>query len=358
MTTSEPATTTKAAVLCGIQDLRVVDRPLPAPLAHQVQLSIKAVGICGSDMAYWSKGVAGGFKPLDFSEAGLCSGYCGQMGHECAGVVTQIGSSISHLQVGDRVALEPGVPCGACRICRKGRYNLCPEMRFIGSAVNETPGAMCGAFNHDARFCHKLPDHVSMEEGAMFEPLCVALHAVKRAGVEMGQKVLVTGAGPIGLLTSMAAKAAGASEVVVTDVVDSKLATAREVGADRTFRADSDGVSATLAQQFDVCFECSGVVSALDLCTSSAVSGGRICVVANLQKKTPTGLQELARREVDVVGVYRYCNLYPTALAMVAAGKIKLKPLLTKRFPLEKANEAFKYFATAAPVKVIIQPSE
>lgn len=347
---------TKAAVLCGIKDLQVLERPLAEPSAQQVQLAIKAVGICGSDMAYWAKGMAGGFKPIDFSAEGLASGYCGQMGHECAGVVTKVGAEVQHLSVGDRVALEPGVPCGSCDICRGGRYNLCQKVRFIGSAVNETPGAMCSTFNHDARFCHKLPEHVSMEEAAMFEPLCVGLHAARRAQVAMGHKVLITGAGPIGLVTSMAAKAAGAVEVVVTDVVDSKLEKAKEIGADRTCRADRDDLATALAQQFDVCFECSGVNSALDLCTSAAKSGGRICVVANLQAKTPARLQELARREIDVVGVYRYCNLYPTALALVSSGKINLKPLLTKTFSLEQANQAFEYFASAAPIKVIIQP--
>lgn len=118
-------------------------------------------------MAYWSKGMAGGFVPLDFSEQGLSEGYCGQMGHECSGVVRSVGRQVKDLQVGDRVALEPGVACGDCRTCRQGRYNLCKAMRFIGSAVNRVPGALGRRFNHRASYCYKLPENVSLQEGAM-----------------------------------------------------------------------------------------------------------------------------------------------------------------------------------------------
>ena len=302
-----------AAVLTGLKQIEVLERPVLPPAAGEVTLAINAVGICGSDMAYWAQGVAGGFKALDFSAAGLCTGYCGQMGHECAGTVVAAGEGVTSLAVGDRVALEPGVACGTCAQCRRGRYNLCSAMRFIGSAVNETPGAMATRFNHPAAFCYRLPSHVSLDEGAMLEPLCVALQATRRARVTMGMRVLITGAGPIGLMTMLAARAAGATTVTVTDAVDAKLKVARQLGAQHTFNAltpDLAGLATSAAGgQFDVCFECCGVVAALEVCVRAAVSGGVVCVVANYKESTPLRLQELARREIDLVGVYRYCNV-------------------------------------------------
>lgn len=221
---------------------------------------------------------------------------------------------------------------------------------------------MSTVFNHAAAFCHKLPEHVSLDEGALFEPMCVGLHAVTRARVAMGDSVLITGAGPIGLLLAMCAKAAGAASVTITDMVDAKLAKAKEVGVDCGIKANTPNivdvaVARNGGERFDKCFECCGVPSALDLCVKGCASGGVVCVVANLKERTSTLLQEAARREVDIIGVYRYCNLYPTALALVASGKVALKPLISRRFPLAQCNEAFAYFATGEPIKVIIEPT-
>jgi len=358
---SPPELEVDAAVLTGIKRLKVLKRRVRPPSPHEVQLSMQCVGICGSDLAYWAKGIAGGFVQLDFSEAGLCQGYCGQMGHECAGIVTRIGEKVTHLQVGDRVALEPGVPCGDCKLCLRGRYNLCSKMRFIGSAVNRVPGAMCTVFNHAASYCYKLPPHVSLEEGALLEPMCVSLQAVTRVGVRVGYSVLITGAGPIGLMTALCAKAAGATSVTITDMVDAKLQKAAELGIEYPLRADTtdihEAMQTRVGDKFDACFECSGVVSALDLCVRAAQSGSIVCVVANYPETAPVRLQEAARREIDIIGVYRYCNLYPTALALVSSGKVNLKPLISKNFPLEQANNAFEYFASGEPIKVLIRPN-
>lgn len=348
------------AVLTGIESVVVVARSLPPPKDDEVQVAVAAVGICGSDLAYWARGVAGGFRELDFSKKGLVTGYCGQMGHECSGTVVAVGARVASLAVGARVALEPGVPgCGGdCASCRAGRYNLCEDMRFIGSAVNATPGALGRRFNHRAAFCYELPDAVSLAEGAMFEPLCVALHAVTRARVAMGDRVLVTGAGPIGLMVALAAKAAGAATVVVTDVVPAKLCKALEIGVDAAYDArDAATADVLKAKQFDRCFECSGFGPTVTTCVIAAKSGGVVCLVANHKPEVAAPLQELARREVDLVGVYRYRNLYPTARALVASGKIDLKPLISRTFTLAETNDAFKYFATGEPIKVLIMPN-
>jgi L-iditol 2-dehydrogenase len=179
-------------------------------------------------------------------------------------------------------------------------------------------------------------------------------------------RVLITGAGPIGLMTLLAAKAAGATVLAITDMVDAKLVVARTLGATYTFKANTPNLVSVAQQavggEFDVTFECSGVVPALDLCVSATGSGGVLCVVANYKAdeagRTPVRLQELARREIDLVGVYRYCNLYPTALELVSSGAVNLKPLISRKFSLEQAGHAFEYFATGEPIKVLITPNE
>ena len=357
-------TTVAAAVLTNLETIEAtqVQTPLFPPPPDEVQIKVMAVGICGSDLAYWKRGVAGGFKKIDFDK--LNQGYCGRMGHECAGVVVATGGNVHSIQLGDRVALEPGIPCSTCSLCRRGRYNLCRKVRFIGSAVNETPGALIQVFNHPAEFCHKLPDHISMEEGAMIEPLCVALQAVHRARITIGQKVLITGAGPIGLLTALALRTAGASTVVLTDISRTKLDLAARLGFQSCDAAYGNAQSVFDKLQnisdghFDACFECSGVKAGLDLCIQAAESGGVICVVANHKPEVSIGLQELSRREIDIVGVYRYCNLYPKAISLLASGSLDVKPLISDRkFGLHNANEAFAYFASGEPVKVIINPN-
>lgn len=347
-------------------------------------------------MAYFKDGVAGGVIPIDFetslTEAG---GYRGVMGHEAAGTVEALGSGVAEstgLAVGDRVALEAGVPCGGCEQCARGSYNLCRHVRFLGSYVNKCPGALATAINHPAAWVHKLPPSVSMEEGALLEPLNVALHAVRRGNVGVGDAVVLTGAGPVGLLTALAARAAGAAPIVLADVVPSKLELARRIGAaDATVvvpvgdaAAESEpleqlikrqllallsdaparggggaaggaaGASAQLPQ-FDVAIECSGSPAALAACTRATRPGGCLVVVANQKgPETTVPLQELTRREIDLRGIFRYRGLYPTAIRLVAGGRIDLKPLVTHRFPLDRVQEAFEALSGGEAVKVVV----
>lgn len=163
-----------------------------------------AVGICGSDVHYWTHGRIGHFvlgSPMI-------------IGHEAAGIVVGCGKNVNHLMPGDRVAVEPGVPCRQCADCKRGKYNLCKDIIFC--ATPPCNGNLTRFYTHAADFCHKLPDNVSLEEGALLEPISVAVQACKRAGVTLGSKVLITGAGPIGLVSMMVAKAMGASEVIIS----------------------------------------------------------------------------------------------------------------------------------------------
>ncbi|MDP8922860.1 MAG: alcohol dehydrogenase catalytic domain-containing protein, partial [Chloroflexota bacterium] len=195
-----------AAVLHGIGDLRVEERPLPDPGEGQVLVAMRSVGICGSDVHYWEEGRIGGFVV----EAPMV------LGHESSGVIAAVGPGVTSPRPGDRVALEPGVPCRRCVFCKTGRYNLCPEISFF--ATPPVDGSLARYVVHAADFCYRLPEHVSLDEGALLEPLSVGIHACRRAGVQMGSRILVMGAGPVGLSTLLAARAAGAATVVVADV--------------------------------------------------------------------------------------------------------------------------------------------
>lgn len=217
------------------------------------------VGICGSDVHYWTHGAIGDFvvrAPM-------------VLGHESAGIVSEVGEGVNTLKIGDRVAIEPGVPCRRCDYCRTGDYNLCPDMKFC--ATPPVDGSLARYYTHDSDFCFKLPDHVTLEEGALLEPLSVGVHACNRAGVRMGSKVLVCGAGPIGLVNLLTAKSYGASKVIVTDLDTNRLQKAKEMGADYCIQVTKDMTAKDLAMKVKECFgdlanqtiECTGAESSI-----------------------------------------------------------------------------------------------
>ncbi|CAD0202354.1 unnamed protein product [Chrysodeixis includens] len=216
------ATDNLTAMLNKTKDLQLIQTPIPTIADDEVLLRMDCVGICGSDVHYWQTGACG---PFVLHEPMI-------MGHEASGVVAKVGPKVTNLVVGDRVAIEPGVPCRYCEFCKTGRYHLCPDMKFC--ATPPVHGNLVRYYKHAADFCYKLPDHVTMEEGALLEPLSVGIHACRRAGLTGGHVVLVLGAGPIGLLTMLSAKAMGASKVLITDVLQSRLDFAKQLGADHT----------------------------------------------------------------------------------------------------------------------------
>ncbi|MDP2952871.1 MAG: NAD(P)-dependent alcohol dehydrogenase, partial [Chloroflexota bacterium] len=247
-----------AAVLHGKLDLRLEHRPIPLPGPGQVLVRIVAVGICGSDVHFWKDGRIG----TRVVERPMI------LGHECAGEVVALGEGVAAFQVGDRVALEPGIPCGFCPWCRTGRYNLCPQVRFL--AAPPTDGALAEYVAHPAALTYKLPAHLSYEEGALLEPLSVGLHAVERAGVRVGDRVLIAGAGPIGLVNLFAAKAHGASQVYLTDIRPHRLELACRLGAEAAIDArETPGVQQKM-QEFtegygvDIALDCSGSSPGID----------------------------------------------------------------------------------------------
>ncbi|WP_030253133.1 NAD(P)-dependent alcohol dehydrogenase [Streptomyces violens] len=337
-------TTARAAVLHAAEDLRIEELPLRPLGADDVLIAVDAVGVCGSDMHYFASGRNGGNVLRQPTV----------LGHEASGTVVATGPSAT-VTPGTHVAVEPAVGCGTCAVCRSGRYNLCPTGTCFGSPP--VHGTLATHLVAPSRAVHPLPDAIPLELGAFIEPLAVAVWAVRRAEVTFGDRVLITGAGPIGILCCQVARAAGAVEVVVTDINDARLARARELGATRTVNTARHNLELS---GFDRLLECSAHPSALWQALHALRPGGRATVVG---QAAPTvdglPLAHLQRHEIDLVCAFRYAHAFPTALALAADGSVDLASVLTGRFPLEHAAEALRA-PTADPthLKVVIRPGD
>ncbi|NJQ00714.1 NAD(P)-dependent alcohol dehydrogenase [Streptomyces zingiberis] len=334
---------TTAAVLHAPGDLRIEEIPLRPPGPGEVLVAVDAVGICGSDMHYFATG-RNGRNVLRQPTV---------LGHEASGVVTAAGPGAGH-EPGTRVAIEPAVGCGTCPTCRSGRYNLCPDGTCFGSPP--THGVLAGHVVAPARAVHPLPDAVPLELGALIEPLAVAVWAVRRARVAPGHRVLVTGAGPIGILIAQVARAAGAAEVTVTDVHDARLARARELGASTTVNTAREDLTLTGADRL---LECSAHPAALRQGILALGPAGRAVVVGQAAPAVDgVPLAHLQRWEIDLVSAFRYAHAFPTALALAAGGRVDLAPLLTGRFPLDRAADALRApGADPHHLKVVVRPT-
>ncbi|XP_041980465.1 sorbitol dehydrogenase-like [Aricia agestis] len=339
-----------AAVLYGPYDLRIEEWPMPEINDNEVLIEISCVGICGSDLKLYSTGECGTVS---------IAGDPIVVGHEGAGTVVQVGSSVTNLRVGDRVAIEPTQPCRGCEYCKRGRYNLCAEPRYC--STRECHGNITKYYKHVADFCHKIPDNVSMEEGAAVQPLAIAIHACRRAGVTLGARVLVQGAGPVGVLCALTARAMGAAKIMITDVVQSRLDTAREMVADYTLltskMADEDVVGAVvdaLGDNPDITIDACGFGDAQRVALMVTKTGGTVMIVGIGARSVELPLTAAMLREVDVRGAYRLLNSYPIALAALESGAIDLKKFITHHYPMEQAKEAFEYAKSGDAMKIII----
>jgi L-iditol 2-dehydrogenase len=330
----------RAAVLYAPGDLRIEDRDVPEPGAREVLVKIAAVGVCGSDVHYYEHGRIGAFvvrEPL-------------VLGHESAGRVVALGPDVTRHAVGDRVTLEPGVPCGRCRECRAGRYNLCRDVRFF--ATPPIDGAFTNYVAIHEDFAFTLPDAVSDEAGALMEPLSVGIWACRKAGVSAGDRVLVTGAGPIGLLAQQCALAFGATEVTVTDVSEARLELARRTGATRALKAGEE------VGEVDALIECSGHPAALAAGVAAVRPAGTAVIVGlGPEEDATVPLSLLQSREIWLTGTFRYANTYPTAIALVASGRVDLEAIITGRYELDDAEAALNAGREdPANVKAIVVP--
>lgn len=254
---------------------------------------------------------------------------------------------MKNVKPGDRVAIEPGVPCRICDHCKNGRYNLCAEMVFCATPPYD--GNLTRYYAHAADFCYKLPDHVTMEEGALLEPLAVGVHACRRAGVGLGSEVLILGAGPIGLVTLLTAKAMGATNITITDMLPNRLTVAKALGATSTLLFEKGSAEADNVRRVhelmggapDKTIDCSGAEATARMAILATRSGGCVVLVGMGAAEATLPLVNGLVREVDIRGVFRYCNDYPGALALVASGAVNVKPLITHHFDIKETAEAF-----------------
>ena len=357
---------------------------------------MKATGLCGSDLHYFNHGRNGNFVLKE----PLC------LGHESAGIVTAVSNSTtengtipvppSTLKVGDRVAMEVGLPCRQCELCTSGRYNLCPTLRFKSSAKTfpHLDGTLQTVITHPANMCHKLPESVSFEQGALVEPLAVSLHGIRRSQMGEstplnGSSALVIGAGAVGMLTAAALAVSGVSKIVVADIDAPRLKIVEEIAGGRfNFQtylnpmaprpasteeafSQADALAKeicsfeALASGFDRVFECTGVPSCVQTGCYAAKAGGKLVLIGMGSSGMPLPTPALALREVDMIGVFRYANNYPAAIALFASGQLDgvAEALVTHRVKLEDGERAFRLAANKAnpgedegrtPVKVLV----
>ncbi len=333
----------RVAVLRGARDVALEERPVPVPGPGEVLVDVAAVGVCGSDVHYYEHGRIGRFvveQPL-------------VLGHEPSGTITAVGPGVDPARVGQRVSVEPGVPDLTCAQCLAGRYNLCPDVRFL--ATPPVDGAFAEQVVVHGAFAHPVPDAIGDDAAALLEPLSVGLWASRKGGVGPGSRVLVTGAGPIGLVAVQAARASGAAEVMVSDVNPARLRLAASLGA--TVAVDPAGTDLADLEP-DVLLECSGVPSVIGDGIRALDRAGRAVLVGMGGDEVPLPLSVVQERELLVTGTFRYANTWPTAIALVAAGRIDLDVLVTGHYGLAEAEDSLTAARRdPASVKVLVHPS-
>nr|XP_039252318.1 sorbitol dehydrogenase-like [Styela clava] len=331
-------------------DIVLEKRTIKEPNDNEVLIKIYSVGICGSDVCFWKNAEMIGLK----LETPTISG------HEASGTVVKCGKDVSHLKAGDRVAIEPCFPLCSDEFSRCGRYNLSQIYMCSGPGMD---GALQQYLTHRADACFKLPENVSFEEGALVEPLSVGIHACRRAEIGLGHRVLICGAGPIGLVSLIAAKAMGASDVIITDKFDYRLQKAKELGANFTIKIkegdEPQGVAKTINELLgampDRSILCTGADSAVQTAIYATKAGGCVVLVGFGSGDARIPLVHAAVREIDIKGSFLYTNTWPAAIKMISSGKIDVKPLITHRIPIEKAQEAFQLADGMSAIKIIIK---
>lgn len=306
------------------------DIPKPSPSEDEVLVKLDSITVCASDTEFYEHGRIGDHvveEPLI-------------LGHESAGIVEGVGSGVDHLEEGDRVTLEPGVPCRKCEYCKGGRYELCQDVFFFAAPPDD--GVFREYVAHAADFVYKLPDSITLEEGALMEPLSVGVHAARRARVGVGDTVAVLGAGAIGLMTLQCALAEGATEVVVTDLVDFRLEVAEKLGATEVVNLSEQSID-DQSGTFDRVLQTAGNGAAYKQASELVKPGGVVAHVGfPTEQELTVNPNAIIDKEFDMVGCFRYANTYPAAISLVESGRVDVKSLLTDEFPLSEAEQALR----------------
>lgn len=323
--------------------------PMPKVGPRDVLIRMKFCGICGSDVHFYEHG-----EP-EFPDV-----YPFILGHEGAGEVVEVGSEVTTHRPGDRVCIEPGITCGTCEWCRGGRYNLCPRVVF--PSAPRAHGILRDYVAHPADLAFKIPDSMSYAEGALIEPLAVAMTAAREAGARIGQSAVILGGGCIGLVTLLALRAMGLSQITVVDLFDIRLGKARDLGAWATVNARDGDAIAEVARLHggigpDLVFETAGSTITAAQSVTMAKRGGTIMIVGNVTGKTPVDFQVMTNKELTIKTNFRYSNIYPTAIDAVASGRIDLGSIISRHYSLAQAPQAFEDCISdkASMVKAVIR---
>ena len=331
--------TMTASVLRGSEVLVLEERPVPTPEPDEVLIQVLSVGVCGSDVHYYRHGRIGPYvveSPL-------------VLGHELSGRIVAVGSEVDPARVGQRVAVEPQRPCRRCDFCRAGDYNLCPKMAFY--ATPPIDGAFCDYVTIQDDFAYPIPDAISDNAGALMEPLSVGIAAAQKGGIKVGDTVLIAGGGPIGVIAAQVARAFGAVDVVVADINPARRELVSKYGA----RAVDPAAESTVELQANVFIDASGATPAIVNGIRSTRSGGTVVLVGSADE-IPLSVPEVAMRELNVTGIFRYTGTWPIARALLETGQVELDSLVTHQYGIEQVEEALTGEGSADSLKRIVLP--
>jgi len=328
--------TMKAAMMQGNNEITIEELPVPQPAGDEALIQIKAVGVCGSDVHLFAHGGIGSciVRPPYI------------LGHEAAGQVVAVGDEVTGLKPGDRITMEPGIPCGQCEHCKSGQYNLCRSVIFW--AAPPVPGVLAEYVTHKAGYCYKVADHVPFDVASLAEPLAVGIYAAKRGKAAPGKSVAILGMGPIGQTVLQSVLAYGASNILVSDLVESRLQVARRMGARVTVNTTREDIKEVVAKLtdgngVDLVIESAGAARAAVDAVHIAKSGGTIVMVGNPpDTDVAYPLLDLVSRELTLLGSFRYANIYPIAIDVLATHTANFKELISHHYPLNRSQEAFE----------------
>ncbi|GAB3141532.1 NAD(P)-dependent alcohol dehydrogenase [Amycolatopsis stemonae] len=332
--------TMRASVLAAKAEIRLDERPVPVPAHDEVLIKVASVGVCGSDVHYYREGRIGDFvvdKPL-------------VLGHEVSGRIVAAGDDVPGTRIGERVAIEPQRPCRVCAQCTAGRYNLCPHMEFY--ATPPVDGAFQEYVTIQAPFAHPVPDSVSDDVAALLEPLSVGIWASRKAQVVPGSRVLIAGAGPIGVIAAQAAKAFGAAEIIVSDPVAERRGMAERFGATTTLDPLRDSLADLGVDAF---IDCSGATPAVRSGITAVRGAGTVVLVGMGADEIALPIPVIQNRELKITGVFRYTGTWPVAAHLAATGQVDLASLVTGVFDLDHAEDALNADRTPGSLKSVVR---
>lgn len=336
---NEIPSTMTASVLRGVHDVVLEERPVPTPAADEVLVEVHSVGVCGSDVHYYEHGRIGSYVV----ESPMI------LGHEVSGRIVAVGADVDQARIGNRVAIEPQRPCRTCDFCRAGNYNLCPSMEFY--ATPPIDGAFCDYVLIQDDFAYDVPDSISDHAAALMEPLSVGIAASQKGGVKVGDTVLIAGGGPIGIIAAQVARAFGAVDVVIADINPARRELAAKYGA----RTVDPAVESTVELQAHVFIDASGATPAIVNGIRSTRAGGTVVLVGSADE-IPLSVPEVAMREINVTGTFRYTGTWPIARALLESGQVELDSLVTHEYGIEQVEESLTGEGSTDSLKRIVMP--